>query len=541
MDGNPRPHRRRSHKAGDSNGGNPEQAGAVRPDAPGSQPEGWPPRWITPTAQADLERSLGPLVSDFAEDLIPIAKDSIAGLSGEPLYLRGWQRELLRHMLARKEDLSFAHRFFMVGMGRKNGKTALASVLPIYFGLFGDRGGEIYGAAADREQAKLIMSHARRAVELTPELQDKVRIYRDALEFKGTGTTYRALSSESFTKEGLSATLILADELAAWPNRELFDVLSLSMGARRSPLFVAITTAGQRVDSTGMDSIAYTLYQLARRRIAGENDDATLGMAWWEAGEGAYADESRWGEANPGLLSEPPILSIEDLRSAKKRTPEGEFMVKRLNTFQASGTAFLPAGTWDACADPSLVLDPSDQIVLGFDGSFSSDSTGIVAARLDDGALFVMGHWERPIDDLSWRVPIDEVEDRMMEICRTYAVVRICADPFRWQRSMQVWESQGLPITEFPQNPTRMVPATAALYDAVVNGRLKHDGHPSLARHVANATPYTTRHGVMIRKGKDAGKKIDLVVCSIMAYASAMSMATGDAPKPQASVQWVEL
>ncbi len=56
----------------------------------------------------------------------------------------------------------------------------------------------------------------------------------------------------------------------------VFDVLSLSMGARKSPLFVAITTAGQRIDSTGSDSIAYTLYQLARRRIAGESNGEAI-------------------------------------------------------------------------------------------------------------------------------------------------------------------------------------------------------------------------------------------------------------------------
>ena len=55
-------------------------------------------------------------------------------------------------MLARKEDQTFTHRFFLTGIARKNGKTALASTLPLFFGLYGDRGGEIYSAAADRDQ-----------------------------------------------------------------------------------------------------------------------------------------------------------------------------------------------------------------------------------------------------------------------------------------------------------------------------------------------------------------------------------------------------
>jgi phage terminase large subunit-like protein len=527
-------------QAGDRNGGKPEQGGQV-PRTPSG--EGWPPRWLTPVAPADLTRSLGDIVSDFAEELVPIAKDSIAGASGEPLIFRQWQRRLLRRMLARREDDTFTHRFFLTGIARKNGKTALASTLPLFFGLYGDRGGEIYSAAADRDQAKLVMSHARRAVEMSPELGAQIKVYRDAMEFKGTGTVYKALSSEAFTKEGLSASLVIADELAAWPSRELFDVLSLSMGARRSPLFVAITTAGPRVDSTGGDSIAYTLYQLARRRISGENDDTTLGMAWWEAADDAYADETKWSEANPGLMSDPAILSIEDLQSAKKRTPEQEFRTKRLNQWVSSSQAFLPTGTWEACKDDQIALNKEDEVVLGFDGSFSNDSTAIVACRVSDKAFFVLGHWERPLDaELNWRVPVEEVEAKMLEICQTHTVREIVCDPFRWQRSMEAWQQIGLPVVEFPQTPSRMVPATAAFYDAVVNGRVKHNGDPSLARHAANATPYYSRNGLMIRKeSKTSLKRIDLLVAALMCHSRAGTLGNAPAPKPKAEVKWIEL
>ncbi|CAB4184368.1 COG4626 Phage terminase-like protein, large subunit [uncultured Caudovirales phage] len=482
-------------------------------------------------------------MADFAEALVPIAKDSLGGLSGEPLVFREWQRNLLRHMLSRKADLSFTHRFFLVGVARKNGKTALASTLPIFFGLYGDKGGEILSAANEREQAKLVFSHARRAVELSPELGEQIKLYRDAMEFKGTGTVYKAISAEAYSKEGLNASLVLYDELAAAPNRELFDVLSLSMGARRSPLFVAITTAGQKVDTTGVDSIAYSLYQLAKRRIAGESDDASLGMAWWEAAEDAYTDEAKWADGNPGLLGAVPILSLDDLTSAKRRTPEAEFRTKRLNQFTSTATAFLPNGAWDACADTTLSLSKDDPIVVGHDGSFSNDSTAIVACRISDKALFVLGHWERAIDaDLSWRVPVEEVEARMLEICKQYTVNEITCDPFRWQRSMEAWLQMGLPITEFPQTPARMVPATSAMYDAVVNGNLRHTGDPRLARHAMNATPYFSRNGLMVRKeARQSNRKIDLFVAAIMAHSRAGTLATTVAPKAAAAVQFIEL
>jgi phage terminase large subunit-like protein len=530
----------RPRQARDRNGGEPKQARQIQAKA---GVKGWQPRWLTPCDPGDLERSLGDEVADFAEALIPIAKDSLAGKAGEPIKIRGWQRELLRHMLATRTDGTFAHRFYLAGIARKNGKSSLASILPIYFGLFGDHGGEIYGAASTREQASLVLQHAKRAVEMTPELSEQIKVYRNALEFKPTGTVYKTIAAEAYSSEGLSASLILADELGAWPSRDLFDVLSLSMGARRSPLMVAITTAGPRTDTTGADSIAYTLYQLAKRRISGESDDTTLGMAWWEAAEDAYADQTRWHEANPGLLGERPILSFEDLVSAQKRTPEAEFRTKRLQQFTAGTQAWLPDGAWAACADPDLVLNDGDEIVVSHDGSFSNDSTAQIACRISDRALFVVGHWERPIDaDLSWRVPVEEVEANMLEVCRRYTVKEIICDPFRWQRSMEQWAQMGLPVSEMPQSSARMVPATSSFFDAVVNKRLAHNGDPRLSRHAANATPYYSRQGLMIKKEtRNSNRKIDLLVAAIMAHARAGTLSSTDLPKARPAVAYIEL
>jgi phage terminase large subunit-like protein len=96
-------------------------------------------------------------------------------------------------------------------------------------------GAEVYSCAADRDQAKLVFAAARRTVEMDPELAGLLRLTRDTIDYPATGSIYRALSSEAYTKEGLSPTLVLADELHAWPNRELYDVMALAMGGRRDP------------------------------------------------------------------------------------------------------------------------------------------------------------------------------------------------------------------------------------------------------------------------------------------------------------------
>ena len=51
-----------------------------------------------------------------------------------------------------------------------------------------------------------------------------------------SGTIYRAISAEAYSKHGFNASRIIYDELHAAPNRDLFDVLTTSMGARAQPL-----------------------------------------------------------------------------------------------------------------------------------------------------------------------------------------------------------------------------------------------------------------------------------------------------------------
>ena len=437
--------------------------------------------------------------------------------------LRPWQQSLVEHLFASDDD-GLRHRVSLVGMPRKSGKSALGSMLALYSLVLGPRGGEVYSVAAEKEQARIVFKDAQRVIEASPELSSLMTLYRDAVEFKAFGSVYRVLSAEAYSKEGLNPHFVLFDELHAQPNRELFDVMSLAMGARgKQATLVAITTAGVKADNSGKDSIAYSLYQYGQKISRGEiEDDPTFFMAWWES-TGDHRLESTWREANPGFgdLSDP-----SDFESAVKRTPESEFRTKRCNQFVSSRDTWLPDGAWNACA-AEFELSPDDEIVLGFDGSFSNDTTVIVGATIpktddDPVRLFMVKAWERDLenDDESWRVDIADVEQTIIEFCKRFPKVQeIACDPFRWQRSMQVLEEAGLPIIEYPStSPRRMVPACAKLYDAVVEKKLLHDGDPLLARHVDNAVVKIDNLGPRIVKDKKGSpRKIDGAVAAVVA------------------------
>jgi len=458
--------------------------------------------------------------------LCKITKDSVAGKVGDPIVLRPWQSSLFDGLLARRSDGRYRHGEALIGMPRKNGKSALGSGLALYGMLFGPEGGEVYSCAAEKDQAKIVFGTAKRMVELEPELAEHITPYRDVMEVKATGTIYRALSAEAYSKEGLNPTLVLFDEVHAQPNRELWDVMALAMGARVEPLLVGITTAGVMSDSTGHDSLCYELYKHGQDVAQGLVDDPSFFFAWWEPRAGVLAnhtDPKVWRESNPGYAD---IVAAEDFSTKLLRTPENEFRTKRTNVFTQDVVAWLPFGAWPKCARPGPVPDLAE-VVLGFDGSFNNDSTALVVVSCDDNPhVDVVAAWENPGDD-AWRVPIFDVEDEIRRACKRWQVREIVCDPFRWARTYQTLEAEGLPVVEFPQSPARMVPATQRFYEAVLNGGLTQSGDPDLARHVGNVIVKTDARGARLDKPKGGGRKIDLAIAAVMAFDRAATPTAG--------------
>lgn len=482
---------------------------------------GWPPRWLTKTTAAERRRGDGDALAEFVEGYCRITKDSYAGGRGELIDLRGWQRELFRWALARRVDNGRRrHRRVLVGVARKNTKSTLGAGLALNELVCGPDGGEIYSCAADRDQARIVFGTAKTMVELDPELSELIKPYRDVLEVPGTGTIYRVLSSEAFTKDGLNPTAVVFDELHAQPNRDLWDAMNLGLGARIDPLVLAITTAGVLTDSHGQDTICVELYEYGKAVARGEEQDPAFGFCWWEPRKGASADHrdpAVWIEANPGYDD---LIDPQDFEDAVRTTPESAFRTKRTNVFVVGSDAALPHGAWDKCSDPGRSIEGTP-VVLFADGSWSGDCTALVGCTIEARPhVFVVDCWERPLDALEWRVPINDVKDRVERAARELPAIEVDFDPYRWQQTMADLEEAGLPIVEYPTSSTaRMVPAWKKFYDAVLDRGLTHDGDPRLARHVSNMVLKTDRFGARpVKEHKASKRHIDLGICAVGAF-----------------------
>lgn len=463
---------------------------------------------------------------DFAATYGRIHQDSIGGRTGQPISWLPWQVRLIYRIYARDPETGrrLARRY-LVGVARKNGKTALAAVLALYGLLVEVDGAQVFSCAADREQAKLAFTAAKRMVEMDPELSKLCRVGRDWIEVQSTGSVYKALSAEAFTKEGLSPSTIIFDELHALPDRELYDVMSLAMGARVDPLMVIITTAGVMVDRYGLPTIAKQLYDYGKQLSSGEKEDPTFGFSWYEPADtdADTADKTARLQANPSLGT---VLDPADLDSAlPPQTPENEYRTKRLNCWVTGHLSWLPHGSWKSRAKPDG-LNPKEQVILAFDGSWTNDSTAIVGIGIESKHIFVVDAWERPPEAQAWVVPSEEVEATLFAALDKYDVVEVACDPAYWREHLHRWAESDAPIVEWPPTTSRMTPATREFYTAVIEGRLTHDGDPRLARHIDNAVLKDDFRGARIIK-QQRGAKIDLAVAAVMAHSRALTFDEG--------------
>lgn len=235
----------------------------------------------------------------------------------------------------------------------------------------------------------------------------------------------------------------------------------------------------------------------------------------------AYAD-AHWVDLD-GILT-----AIQD-----PRTPAAVAYRFYLNKIQETADTWIEKAIWDSLAEEDDPLLPREQIALGFDGSVRNDATCLVASRLRDGKLFLLGLWEddgRP----GWEVDAIAVDARVHEVFKKYRVEWMMADPYYWQTTVNQWamEYGDKVVYEFPTNRDRpMVEAIERFHtDAHGMGQaLKHDGNRDLARHIANCRTRETRTGYVLQKeSQRSKKKIDGAIAAILAHeARAEALADG--------------
>lgn len=312
-----------------------------------------------------------------------------------------WQKALLGLIFGIVDETGarqFREVFFVVA--RKNGKTLLAAAIAEYCTfLDGEYGGRIYFAAPKLEQAQLCFEAYHQMIVQEPELNAMAQKRRTDIYVKDNNTTAKPLAFSAKKSDGLNVSLAVLDEVASWGGDQglkFYEVIKSSVGARRQPLLLSMSTAGYL-----NDGVYDELMKRATRVLLGDSKEKRLLPVLY-----TIDDPEKWNDinelkkANPNLgVSVSVDYMLEEIAIAEGSLPRrAEFITKMCNLKQNSSQAWLSTETVEKCMGPEI--RPEDfahsYAVAGVDLSQTRDLTAAVIVIEKQGDLYVLAHFWLP-------------------------------------------------------------------------------------------------------------------------------------------------
>lgn len=513
---------------------------------PGARPKGTARRSGAPIrryAWQDAGLSRAERVIKFIASL----KVTSGALAGKYFRLRPWQRRIIEAWYAP------GVRTGLLSMGRKNGKTGLASALALchLLGPEQERRGQIVVAATDRDQSALIFDEVVAFIEDRPAYARRCNVQRHAkvIEDMVSGSKFRALSSDAKKAHGLSPSVVILDELAQWGSgagRALYDALTTASGARKSPLTIVIST--QSADDHALMS---QLVDYSKAVAAGSIEDSTFAGFVYEIPEDLDVfDEANWILANPAIDDFRSRQDMRTLAERAKKMPTLEASFKNLfcNMRVDAEERWIDGATWDACrGDVDLEQLVGQRCLGALDLGSVRDLTAFALFFPVSGVLLV---WTWcPAENLRAREDTDRVPytvwakdgyitptpgkatDKrrvalaLAEICARFQPEAIGFDRWGITELERVLSEEGItlpPMKPFGQGYASMSPAMKAFEERVLNRRLVHLGNPVLTWAISNVAIERDAAGNMKPSKERSRERIDPATAGIMAVGLAV-------------------
>ena len=483
--------------------------------------------------------------ADFAVMFIESLCHTKGTWAGKKFELIDWQEQIIRDLFGTLKPNGYRQfNTAYVEIPKKQGKSELAAAVALLLCCGdGEERAEVYGCAADRQQATIVFDDM---VRMCPALNKRVKILasQKRIIYTPTNSFYQVLSAEAYSKHGFNIHGVVFDELHTQPNRKLFDVMTKGSGdARMQPLYFLITTAG-----TDTNSICYETHQKAKDILEGRKIDTTFYPVIYGADESDdWTDPRVWRKANPSLDITVGIDKVEAACNSAKQNPseENSFRQLRLNQWVKQAVRWMPMEKWDACAFPVDEDELEGRVCYGgLDLSSTTDITAFVLVfpPLDeDDKYVVLPYFWVPEDTLDLRVRRDHVpydlwerkgylqttegnvvhygyiEKFIEKLGERFNIREIAFDRWGAVQMVQNLEGMGFTVVPFGQGFKDMSPPTKELMKLVLEKRIAHGGHPVLRWNMDNIFIRTDPAGNIKADKEKSTEKIDGAVATIMA------------------------
>ena len=501
-----------------------------------------PSQFMLPTSHYDKKKA------DRAVTFIENLCHTKGKWARTPFWLLPWQEQLIRDIFGIvKPDGNRQFRTAFVEICKKVGKSELAAAVALYL-LYADNepSAEVYGAAADRQQASIVFDVAKQMVEMSPALMKRSKLMgatKRIVNYSNAGY-YQVLSAEVGGKHGFSVSGLVFDEIHTQPNRQLYDVLTKgSSDARQNPLHFIITTAGN-----DRHSIAYELHTKAVDILEGRRVDPTFyPVVYGLKDDEDWEDEANWYKVNPSLGYTVDIERLRDAYREAKQNPADEITFKwlRCNMWVSSTVAWIPDAIYMRGNEP-IDMDAlaGRDCYAGLDLSSTGDITALVLIfppRDEEEKYVLLPYFWIPEETIPRRVKAnsvpydiwekqgyimsteghvihyDFIEKFIMDLSEKYHILEIAVDRWNATQMIQNLEGEGFTIVPFGQGFSSMSAPTKEFYRLLMEGRIIHGGNPVLRWMAGNVVIDTDPAGnIKVTKAKSK-EKIDGIVAAIMA------------------------
>ncbi len=501
----------------------------------------------THTYVFDLEKGNRPII--FIEKF---CKHSKGKWAGKPIKLELFQKAKIQALFGFVDEETRLRKYKKAIWfeARKNGKsTEDAGIGNYMLTSSGEGGAEIYSIATKKDQAKIVWEEAKRMVKKSPSLAKRVRCLVNGMFFDKTESFFKALASDSNSLDGLNTFCGLADEIHAWKDKNLLDVIYDSMSAREEPLLIESSTMG-----TVRESVFDNEYEYASAIILGYEgleggivDETVLPIIYELDNANEWQDEKKWYKANPGLGT---IKNIKDLRDKVNRAKNNptelvNLLCKDFNIRQNEQDKWL---TFDIAnnEDTYNTEDLFDTYAIGgVDLSSTTDLTCATLLIIKGGNKYVIQQYFIPSERLEFKIkddkiPYDKWEKRgLVTICEgakvnysdvtqwflrmneEYAIspLWIGYDPWNTQYWVEEMKEYGFEMIEVRQGAKTMSNPMKQLEADLIEKKVNYNNNPILKWCLCNTSVKRDENdNIRPVKGQKQRARIDGTVSLIIAY-----------------------
>lgn len=318
-------------------------------------------------------------VVDKAINFIGTLKHFMGKSSGKHFKLENWQQFIIANIVGWYWKDGNTRRFTSsyIEVSRKNGKTALAAALCLYYLIAdGEDGAEVDLAANSKEQAKIAFEFCSSFSKQLDPKGKYLKPYRDNVQFALNNSKLKVFAADDSKLDGFNASFGLIDEYHAAKNSKVRDVIKSSMGMRNNPHLCTITTAG--FDKT------LPCYKLRSTSIEILNklktDDSMFIAIYSLDDKDDWTDKDNWVKCTPNLNVTVTSKYIKEQVQSAINNPSEEVGVKTktLNLWCDVADVWLPESYIVKASKDIHLKDFRDcECYIGVDLSATSDLTAV--------------------------------------------------------------------------------------------------------------------------------------------------------------------